>query len=535
MLICETCQKEFEITGLEKKFLDRFKVPDPQSCPECRNMIRLAFWNYGDFFKRKCDLTGETIISTIPETARFPVYKRDAWFSDNWEAPKQDIDWDQPFMDQLIELQEKTPHFHMMGDEKNVNCDYCDDVYGSKNCYNSRSMAEDENCHHSYRLVNCKDSIDITYCYDCDQCYDLTYCFTNYNVFHSLNTRDSVDGKFLYDCRGCKNCFVCWNLRNKEYCIRNKEYSKEEYEIRINRINLGNYEKLQELEGEFNKHLQEDAIHRAFYQEKCEDSVGNYLNRCKSCHNNFFNENSENNINVFRSIENKDCMDLNGLYKGELCYEIIQSKDTYASKFCTSSILLQNCEYMDMCYDCKDCFACVGLKKKQYCILNKQYSENKYKKLLPKLIDKMTKEGSYGKFWPLKSAYVGYNNSFASVYHPRTKEGVEAIGGLWDDDNDKPESENCDSRLQSDIKICEKTGKPFKIVKQETDFYKKNNLPIPHVHPDQRNMDRFTQIMNIKPQEFDCPKCNKKSVHYYQSELEYKNIYCPECYKNKIY
>ena len=38
---------------------------------------------------------------------------------------------------------------------------------------------------------------------------------------------------------------------------------------------------------------------------------------------------------------------------------------------------------------------------------------------------------------------------------------------------------------------CEVTKKPFRIIKQELDFYRKNNLPIPKRHPDQRNLDRL--------------------------------------------
>jgi hypothetical protein len=40
---------------------------------------------------------------------------------------------------------------------------------------------------------------------------------------------------------------------------------------------------------------------------------------------------------------------------------------------------------------------------------------------------------------------------------------------------------------------CETTGKPFRIIKQEFDFYRKQSLPIPKRHPDQRHLDRMKQ------------------------------------------
>jgi hypothetical protein len=38
---------------------------------------------------------------------------------------------------------------------------------------------------------------------------------------------------------------------------------------------------------------------------------------------------------------------------------------------------------------------------------------------------------------------------------------------------------------------CEVTDKPFRIIKQELEFYRKHNLPIPCRHPDQRHLDRM--------------------------------------------
>ena len=40
---------------------------------------------------------------------------------------------------------------------------------------------------------------------------------------------------------------------------------------------------------------------------------------------------------------------------------------------------------------------------------------------------------------------------------------------------------------------CEVSLKPFRIIKQELEFYRKHNLPIPRRHPDVRHMDRMKQ------------------------------------------
>jgi hypothetical protein len=60
---------------------------------------------------------------------------------------------------------------------------------------------------------------------------------------------------------------------------------------------------------------------------------------------------------------------------------------------------------------------------------------------------------------------------------------------------------------------CEVTKKPFRIIKQELEFYRKYNLPIPRRHPDQRHLDRmklrnprklFTRVC-------DCPECEENN------------------------
>ena len=47
-----------------------------------------------------------------------------------------------------------------------------------------------------------------TRCSDCSNCSDCYRC---------------------YDCSGCSDCYRCRYLRNKQYCICNVQFTKEEY------------------------------------------------------------------------------------------------------------------------------------------------------------------------------------------------------------------------------------------------------------------------------------------------------------------
>ena len=77
--------------------------------------------------------------------------------------------------------------------------------------------------------------------------------------------------------------------------------------------------------------------------------------------------------------------------------------------------------------------------------------------------------------------------------------------------------------------ICEVSKKPFRITKQEIDFYKKHNLPLPTKHPDIRNKERFARkdptIMHL----VTCDECGEEmlSVHL---PWEWKKVLCEKCF-----
>jgi hypothetical protein len=51
----------------------------------------------------------------------------------------------------------------------------------------------------------------------------------------------------MFDCKNCENCFMCYNLKDKKYCIKNKQYSKEEYLNELSKIkNSTNYGELKD-------------------------------------------------------------------------------------------------------------------------------------------------------------------------------------------------------------------------------------------------------------------------------------------------
>jgi len=542
---CKECKQGFEFLEADKRFLRRMKLPAPTLCSDCRRERRLAFWPYGVLQKRKCDFSGEAIISTFPADTHFPVYKREHWFSDKWNPPQMEIDWNRPFFDQLYELQSKTPHFHQLG-KNNLNCDYTDDVWECKDLYLCRSMGSCEDLLYSYRILNSKDCMDLTYCYDMEQSYECTYCFKGYHLKFALECRDCSDSWFLYNCRGCRHCFMCWNLRNKEYHILNKPYTKEEYEAKIRSLHLNSRHFLTNLKRHFENHLKNDAIHKSLFVLNSQNCEGNYISNCKNCKDAYFLENSEDSFHLFRSPATKTCWDCCGLYRGEICYEVCQSTDLTACHFANYSVDCSDSQYIDQCFNSHHLFGCVGLKRKKYCILNKPYSETDYHATVKKLVEHLKKTGEYGEFFPYRFAYNGFNATLGAFYYQETEESIRKKGGFFEEATNGGHS-GMDANTLSDLSEgitddligkpiqCSVTGRPYSFIQQELDFYRHHKLPLPALYPEERNRLRFGKLLPLHPHKAKCFKCQKEITSYYPEEWGYKKVACEECYLKEIY
>ena len=544
--ICEHCKLNFSISEGELTLYRKVGIELPTLCNFCRIKLHLSFWMFGKFRKGKSDLSGENLITVLPEKNRYPIYTLTEWHSDKWDAMDYGIEYDetQPFLKQLQDLQEKVPHPHQNG-IKNTKCDWCDDVWNSKNCYLSRSMEECEDLFYSYRNIKVKNSVDMTICFNCEKCYDSGDCHNSYKLFYSRHSRDCIDSNFLYDCRNCQNCFMSWNLRNKSYCIENVQYTKEAYEEKLKSFKLGSYKSVQSFKKQFEELARNEAVHRENFNFRAYNSTGNYLLDVKNCKNcNTIND-SEDCYNCIRGQKQKSNIDANGCWYSELLGNCSSCVNGYAEKYCVWSSSRYS-EYSDLCIECDYCFGCVGLKKKKYCILNKQYTKESFDELRTKIIQDMKKRGEYGKFLPYAMSAGPFNFSTSFLYFPETKkEDILTLGGYWDDIDEShikgiPTSELPDKiedvpdNIITQALICPETGWRFNIAQNEIIFYKENNIPLPRYHFDVRTKKQLKYLTVLKSYQYTCFYCEKDIMAYYPTEWGYKKIACEECYKQNI-
>jgi hypothetical protein len=285
------------------------------------------------------------------------------------------------------------------------------------------------------------------------------------------------------------------------------------------------------------------------------------------------NENSKYIIYAVQGV--KDSYDSYGMPKAERIYEALATgfdqmeNSDYAFTFFVRGC--KNIQYSINCSMSHDLFGCVGLDKKEYCIFNKQYTKEDYKILVTKIIEHMNNmpyvdsKGriyKYGEFFPAEISPFAYNEAIVQEYFPLTKEQAKEQGYNWKDDDTKnykidiksedlPDHiKDIDESIAGKIIECAHKGKckeqctqAFKIIKEELQFYKKMNLPLPRLCPNCRHYHRLSQrnpfklwhrkcMCNLKNHEHTGECLNEFETSYAPDRPEI--IYCENCYNNEV-
>ena len=235
--VCQNCQSVFPIDAQDFDFYAKIKVPPPTFCPECRLIRRMHLRNERALYKDKCEICGKDTLSLYSPDKPFLVYCHECWWSDKWNVMDYgaDYNFDKPFFQQWSELLHKVPRLALSVQEM-VNSDYCNVAQRDKECYLISATEGNERVMFANRVVFNKDSLDLYIGDRNELCYELINCLQCYRLFFSRNCRQCQDSAFLLECSNCTNCFGCVNLRNKQYCILNKQYTKQEYEVLVPRI-----------------------------------------------------------------------------------------------------------------------------------------------------------------------------------------------------------------------------------------------------------------------------------------------------------
>jgi len=122
---------------------------------------------------------------------------------------------------------------------QSLNCSG-DIISMSKNLKNCFVVKNSENCRYCDFAGDSsgpdKDSYDLTLSGGVSESYECVVGdHSQLNLF-SLFSVKSQDIRYNHHCHNCKHCFGCVGLRNANYCIFNKQYTKDEYKELIPKI-----------------------------------------------------------------------------------------------------------------------------------------------------------------------------------------------------------------------------------------------------------------------------------------------------------
>ena len=112
-----------------------------------------------------------------------------------------------------------------------------DGITNSENVHNSFVIADSRNVAHSWRVTKGEDVSDATGLGTTQGGYELVVSgFNNSNILCTFHCASNYNLTYSAYISSSHDCFGCVGLRNAEYCILNKQYSKEEYVLLVEKI-----------------------------------------------------------------------------------------------------------------------------------------------------------------------------------------------------------------------------------------------------------------------------------------------------------
>ncbi|MFA5076664.1 MAG: zinc-ribbon domain containing protein [Patescibacteria group bacterium] len=549
MSTCKNCQQQFTIYPEDQAFYTRMGVPEPTRCPECRQQRRLVWRNEKTLYQRKSDLTGKDIISIYSPESSYKVYDAEEWHGDKWEAMDygRDFDYSRPFFDQFGDLQKQVPR-PARAVIKNINSDYVNQCWNLKNGYMCFDVGFAENVMYCAATYHTRDCLDCFFARGSELSYYLVDSQNCFDCAYLQDCGDCHEAFFSFDCKGCNNIAFCFNLRNQRNYIYNKPVSQDEFANFIQELKQGSFQKHQEYVKKWRQDVINQSIHKLHHNIKTVNCSGDYILNSKNCHH-CYNIDACEDLRYCNRMDEQiyNCLDLDHCSICESIYEglVITGNNL---KFCINSWSPStDCWYSDLTMSCQNCFGCVGLKHKKYCVLNKQYTEQEYAELVVKIIVHMKKTGEFGELYPPKLSPFAYNETVAPEYYPLTRDEAINSGYRWQDnlpgtfskETIKPENlpdkiiDVADS-ITKEILVCVSCGKNYKIISQEFGFYKDRGIPLPRQCFICRNKERISFRNPQKLWQRKCDQCGKEIQTTYPINYPSK-VYCEGCYEKEIY
>ena len=560
---CQNCKQDFTIESEDFAFYEKLNVPAPTFCPECRRARRLAWMNLTNLYKRDCALCHANFVSMYDPKMPHIVYCPQCWWSDKWDWKKYGKDFDETrsFFEQFDALLKEAPLCGLsINSSTTVGSPYNNHAQDLKNCYLTFLTSYNENSSYGILVTRNKDVYDCSMVMDCDSCYDCMNIFKSNGCVGSRgNARFCLDCYFCRDCDNCTDCIGCTNLKNKQNCIFNVQYSKEEYKKIKDSFSIDMYSGYTTLEQKSHE-FWKTQIPKPAYDDLSVDYTGSYVFESKNCKECYDVDGVENG-KFLLMLYNKPVRDVYDISSWggnlSLSYEGNNlGENSSEMKFSQESgIGSLDVEYGKLVFGSSHVFGGVSVRKGKYVILNKEYSKEEYVVLREKIIKSMNENPyvdtlghtyKYGEFFPMELSPFSYNKTIAQFFNPLSEQETVLNGLSFEPENisthditlkwsDLPETvTEVSDEIISEIIGCKTCTRGYRIIKSELEFLKRMKLPIPRECPFCRINKKFSLwVENMHLQDRVCNKCCKTFQTHYSKDRA-PVIYCKECYRNEV-
>lgn len=571
---CQNCKSEFQIEDEDLAFYKRMEVPEPTFCPACRFQRRCSWVNVRNLYLRPVPNIGNAISMYSPDKT-LNIVEDKVWWSDAFDLLSygRTYDVDQPFFSQFSDLLKVVPLPHLQRAYSTLeNSDYCNAVSGLKNCYLIINADNSENCLYGFEVMESKTCVDTFFMNKCELCYEGLHLSNCYHCSFCTDCEHCSGLTWCEDCIGCTDCIGCFGLRHKSHYVFNQPCSPKEYEAKVASLQLHSYASLQKLRHEALAFFLTFS-QRSMHGRNNQDVSGDYLFQCKNATDSYLVMRAEESrfLQIIQYLDSPTQFAYDYTMFGvgaELMYE-----DAWCGlgcnnvKFSLWNYGASDLEYCIGCHYSKNLFGCIGLRHKQFCILNKQYTEAEYRQLVAaikaQMMEKPYRDAKgnlyrYGEYFPSELSPFCYNQSLAQEYCPLSREEVkkEHLGWYESPERQLPEHRHwkelpdnmhdaTDEWLQKPI-LCQaydenptqalehNCSRVFKMIPQEVEFYRRMQLPLPRRCQNTRHHDRVGQLNPFRLWHRECANCQKPIATSFSPERPEK-VVCESCYLKEVY
>ncbi|MEK7665597.1 MAG: hypothetical protein AAB337_01815 [Patescibacteria group bacterium] len=548
--VCAITGEKWTQDSKELEIYRRFNVPPLKICTNAL-WKWMAFYDAGfQFWWNKHAETGKPVLSFHHPASGIRVLPDVEWHAKDFSTITADVDPTKSFFDQLRALELCVPFmatFDRQPPENSITLF----SFGDRNSYFTFAC-QSERCFFSAGAFQAEGS---SLLWLTNQITDSHWILKSDRLFRCRYVRESldcIDSAFLFDCRNCQNCFGVVNKRNRQYLFMNEQLSRAEYEARMLTIDLGKRSEVEKYSQQFDALLAKEGVWPENFNVNTQESVGEYLVNAVRSQQCFAAADAptdqyrsawsyglnQHNANMWGSIDSSDC------------YMSVACPNSSKSNFSYRSFRLDNCEFCVMSSDLRDCFGCVGLKKKRFCIFNKQYTEEEYWRIVDEIKSAMLERGEYGTYLPTALSTTFVPESGAVVYTGASPEELAMFGGnlFGAEDDGATGADRIDpskARKREDIPDAiddltdewvgvpiydEVSKRTFTFLRPEVEHYRRLRVAPPNIHFIRRlhEVSHAGQVAAFEPA--SCTKCQQAVTIAKNIRYPHRRIYCRACY-----